>query len=170
MIVSALALQDSFTNKAGPEILKQMYTFPDKKGRPICLIPEVTAIIQEQWRDGWSKAFPKPSRLFYIQRCYRYERPQKGRYREFTQCGIEILGGGTKEEALGSLRSCLDLFNFDYSIIDDVQRGLSYYTEKGFEAIVPTLGAQEQIAGGGRYPEGIGWAIGIERLILAKES
>ena len=51
MIVPSLAEQAVFTEKAGPEILGQMYTFADKKDRPICLIPEVTAVTQELWRE-----------------------------------------------------------------------------------------------------------------------
>jgi histidyl-tRNA synthetase len=46
--------------------------------------------------------------------------------------------------------------------------GLSYYVEDGFEAEVAALGAQKQVAGGGRYREGIGWAIGLDRLILCE--
>ena len=49
-----------------------------------------------------------------------------------------------------------------------VERGLSYYTEDGFEARRELLGAQQQVAGGGRYAEGIGWAIGLDRLLLAQ--
>ena len=48
-----------------------------------------------------------------------------------------------------------------------MRRGLAYYTEDGFEAGCSRLGAQKQIAGGGRYAEGIGWAIGLDRLALA---
>ena len=51
---------------------------------------------------------------------------------------------------------------------ESVKRGLSYYTEDGFEVEVENLGAQKQIAGGGRYQQGIGWAIGVDRLILAE--
>tara|TARA_Y100000034_G_scaffold127990_1_gene181833 strand:+ start:1113 stop:1643 length:531 start_codon:yes stop_codon:yes gene_type:complete len=169
IIVPSLAEQEIFEEKAGREILNQMYSFPDKKGRPICLIPEVTAVIQKQWREQWEQVVKKPYRVFYIQRCYRYERPQKGRYREFTQAGVEILGGKSpqdKEEAIGSLRACLDRLEVDYELKEGIKRGLSYYVEDGFEAEMASLGAQKQIAGGGRYAEGIGWAIGVDRVML----
>ena len=147
-----------------------MWTFKDKGDRNVCLIPEVTGLIQELYRNDWSKSLPKPIKVFYVSRCYRYERPQKGRYREFTQLGIEILGGqDNREETIQLLRESLDLFNVDYELNDSVKRGLSYYTEDGFEASCNSLGAQKQIAGGGKYAEGIGWAIGIDRLMLAKK-
>jgi len=162
-------MEDTFIKKAGPELGKQMYAFPDKKGRRICLIPEVTGIIQEEWNSTWRFENKKPYRIFYIQRCYRYERPQKGRYREFTQAGIEILGGDpeeTTEEAQTLLKGLLDVLGIEYVFNPLVKRGITYYVESGFEAEAPALGAQKQIAGGGRYEEGVGWAIGIDRLLL----
>lgn len=160
--------QQTFVDKAGPEILEQMYAFKDKGDRDICLIPECTALIQKMWNETWKGAYKWPLKIFYIQRCYRYERPQAGRYREFTQCGVEILGRGTKEEAISSLRTALASFAINYTLNESVKRGLSYYVEDGFEVEVATLGAQKQIAGGGRYAEGIGWAIGVDRLMLAR--
>jgi histidyl-tRNA synthetase len=64
------------------------------------------------------------------------------------------------------LRQVLDLFPIRYELKEGVQRGLSYYVEEGFEAEVSGLGAQTQAAGGGRYREGVGWAIGLDRLLL----
>lgn len=155
--------------KAGREIVNQMWAFQDKGGRDVCLIPEVTGLIQELWRDDWSKR-AKSRRVFYVSRCYRYERPQAGRYREFTQLGVEWLGeGAEKSELTKILRDCLDITGVDYTLNDAVKRGLTYYVEDGFEAECAALGAQKQIAGGGRYAEGIGWAIGIDRLLLAME-
>ena len=141
--------------------------------RPICLIPEVTAVIQRQWRDRWSKTAPRPLKLFYVQRCFRYERPQAGRYREFTQAGIEILGGqapADKAEAVAALGACLAAVGLAFEFRPSVKRGLNYYIEDGFEAEVASLGAQKQVAGGGRYADGVGWAIGLDRLLLALEA
>jgi histidyl-tRNA synthetase len=147
-----------------------MYAFEDKKGRPICLVPEITGIIQAEWRARWSRSVKKPCRVFYVARCYRYERPQEGRYREFTQVGVELLGGKAPEdrrEVEALLVEVLDAVGVAYELDRDVKRGLAYYVEDGFEARCGELGAQKQIAGGGRYAEGIGWAIGLERLLLA---
>jgi histidyl-tRNA synthetase len=54
-----------------------------------------------------------------------------------------------------------------FSWEDQVKRGLNYYVEDGFEASVESLGAQKQVAGGGAYAEGVGWAVGVDRLMLA---
>jgi len=157
--------------KAGSGILSQMYAFEDKAGRPICLIPEATAIIRELYKSGWDRSRPKPVRLFYVSRCWRYERPQSGRYREFTQFGVELLGGeapGDKGEVLKVLRSLLDAVGVAYDLIPGVKRGLDYYVEDGFEAECPCLDAQRQVAGGGRYDCGVGFAVGVDRLLLAR--
>lgn len=170
VIVPVLWEQQTFIDKAGPEIINQMWAFSDKGNRPVCLIPEVTGLIQELWRDNWSKT-QKSKRIFYVSRCYRYERPQAGRYREFTQFGVELLGDidNGRTEVIDILRKCLNSFsNLEYNFVDSVKRGLTYYVEDGFEVECSQLGAQKQIAGGGRYNEGIGWAIGVDRLLLAK--
>lgn len=70
-------------------VQKEMYTFTDRAGRSLTLKPEgtpgvVRAVLENQLR--------LPCRLFYITPCFRYSRPQKGRYREFYQLGIEALG------------------------------------------------------------------------------
>jgi histidyl-tRNA synthetase len=170
VILPALWEQQTFIDKAGPEIVNQMWAFQDKGGRDVCLIPEVTGLVQETWRDDWSKT-SKSRRIFYVSRCYRYERPQAGRYREFTQFGIELLGEAEngREETMELLDRCLGSLCENYTLNGSVKRGLSYYVEDGFEAECSALGAQKQIAGGGRYAEGIGWAIGVDRLLLAME-
>lgn len=147
-----------------------MWTFLDKGGRDVCLIPEATGIIQELYRESWERELPKPIRLFYVSRCYRYDRPQRGRYREFTQFGVECLGDNVESgPVVELLRKCLDIFGLRYDFVPAVKRGLSYYTEDGFEVECQSLGAQKQVAGGGRYAEGVGWAIGVDRLLLALE-
>ena len=169
IILPALWERRTFEEKAaGSPVLSQMWAFQDKKGRNVCLIPEATGVIQELYREQWERTLPKPIRLFYITRCYRYERPQAGRYREFTQVGVEALGPDVpKAEAVSVLRKCLDEFGLSYTFVPAVKRGLTYYVEDGFEVECDQLGAQKQVAGGGRYREGIGWAIGLDRLLLA---
>lgn len=172
VIIPSLWEQKTFVDKAGPEIIDQMYAFKDKKGRDICLIPEVTAVIQELYKSGWDKSLKKPVKVFYISRCYRYERPQEGRYREFYQFGVEILGDSSGKDNLWArelLLKCLSNFDLDFKMNSSVKRGLDYYTEEGFEVECANLGAQKQIAGGGRYDCGIGFAIGIDRLILSEK-
>lgn len=161
---------EPWITRSGTEIERQMWTFRDKADRPVTLIPEATAIVQRLYDEKWSKEKPKPVRVFYATRCFRYERPQEGRYREFTQFGVEILGPRPQEyeaEAKRLLIECLDATGVTYDYDDGATRGLSYYTRQGFEAACPVLGAQKQVAGGGTYAQGCGWAIGVDRLVLA---
>ena len=163
-----------YTDKMGSEILNQMYTFKDKKNRDLVLRPEGTATIQLLARETFKDY--KDLRLFYVTKCYRYERPQEGRYREFTQFGVEILWPRDIKKAkadlvdLSSLMVSRFVNNKDYEVQESVKRGLAYYVEDGFEISIPKLGAQKQVCGGGAYAEGIGFAIGIDRLLLAKQA
>lgn len=170
VVVPCIWEASTFNEKISGETKEQMWKFKDRGGRDCCLIPEVTGIIQDQYNEYWSKTLPKPIKIFYQSKVYRYDRPQMGRYREFTQFGVEILGNITSEleqKCKDLLVDCISFFTQDFELKPKVQRGLGYYTEEGFEIECPSLGTQKQIAGGGKYKEGIGWAIGVERLILA---
>ncbi|HVL01994.1 MAG TPA: hypothetical protein VM553_19390, partial [Dongiaceae bacterium] len=56
----------------------------------------------------------------------------------------------------------------EYVLTKSVKRGLAYYTAEGFEISVPQLGAQKQVVGGGLYQQGIGFAVGFDRLMLCQ--
>lgn len=72
---------------------KEMYTFKDKGNRSITLRPELTAgVVRAYIENGMSSKMPSPVKLWYIGNMYRYEKMQKGRYREFSQFGVEIFG------------------------------------------------------------------------------
>lgn len=170
IVVPAIWETNTWVKRSGEEIKSQMWEFKDKGERDVTLIPEVTAIVQELYDAVWKKTKPKPMKLFYVSRCYRYERPQEGRYREFTQFGVEILGPGDYEfEAKRTLQKVLNASGVGYEFDEDVTRGLAYYSRNGFEARCEILGAQKQVAGGGTYAQGCGWAIGVDRLLLARE-
>lgn len=110
----------------------------------------------------------KDVRVFYETRCWRYESPQAGRYREFSQFGMEILNPRQDyRQELMDLAATMVGRYAEGQLLPGVKRGLAYYTEDGFEVICPHLGAQKQVVGGGRYEEGIGFAIGLDRLVLA---
>jgi histidyl-tRNA synthetase len=80
-----------FTIKSGEGIIGEMYAFEDKGGRKITLRPEITAAVLRAYVNEAQMA-PKPLRWFYFAECFRYERPQKGRYRQFWQFGSELIG------------------------------------------------------------------------------
>ncbi|MDD2487370.1 MAG: histidine--tRNA ligase [Candidatus Gracilibacteria bacterium] len=72
-------------------VSKEMYNVIDKKGRELVLKPESTAGIMRAYLENFLDE-PQPVYLYYIEPHFRYERPQKGRYRQFNQIGAEIIG------------------------------------------------------------------------------
>jgi len=106
-----------FTRKSGEEVVKQIYTFEDKGGRSLTLRPELTAAVLRAYSESLAME-PKPLKLYYFGNCFRYERPQKGRYREFWQFGVEIVG---TEESL----ACAELVALADAIFRDA--GLQDY-------------------------------------------
>lgn len=82
---------DLFLAKSGEGIREELYAFKDKGGRDLCLRPELTAPAMRFYHTRLSRE-PKPLRVYYLGPCYRYDRPQTGRYREFWQVGVEVVG------------------------------------------------------------------------------
>jgi hypothetical protein len=71
---------------------KEMYTFEDRKGRSLTLRPEMTAGVVRALVERGLRDRPMPIRLWYQGPMFRYERPQRGRYRQFHQIGAELFG------------------------------------------------------------------------------
>jgi len=168
IIIPSIEKSEIYTDKAGPEILNQMYNFPDKGNRDLCLRPEGTATIQVLADKKFK--YSKNVKLWYFERCWRYEKPQAGRYREFFQFGVEWINPTdiveAKEELILMARNMVELKTMDYDLNVSAKRGLSYYEGDGFEISVDSLGAQKQVVGGGTYKQGIGFAVGFDRLML----
>jgi len=85
---------DVFTRTLGETsdvVTKEMYTFEDKKGRNLSLRPEGTAGVARAFISQM-RSEPLPLKLYYQGPMFRYERAQKGRQRQFHQCGVELLG------------------------------------------------------------------------------
>jgi histidyl-tRNA synthetase len=164
-VLPGLEKAEVYVDKAGPEVLGQMYVFKDRADRELCLRPEGTATCQllarQQWRGQQKK-------LFYVTTCWRYEQPQAGRYREFTQFGVEILNPTKdfREYLIDLATKMISQFTNEFEVNGSAVRGLAYYVGDGFEISIPKLGAQKQVVGGGTFSEGIGFAIGIDRLML----
>lgn len=81
-----------FTTKSGEGIKEEIYHFQDKGGRDLALRPELTASVSRLYNNNLQKA-AKPLKMYYFGSCFRYERPQAGRFRQFWQFGIEVIGG-----------------------------------------------------------------------------
>ena len=248
---------------------KEMYEFKDKSGNLIALRPEGTAGVVRSFIENKFDRLQRKFRFFYYGPMFRYERPQKGRYREFHQFGCESFGEKSvfedaeiilmtkeildsfdikyilkinslgcekcmpqykkkilefldskkeylckdclrrketnpmraldcKEENCKKLykkaptvydslcKECKEDFDFLQDILNmmDIKfevdlflvRGLDYYTKTAFEFVADSLGAQDAIAGGGRFDRliellggkstpALGFAIGIERIL-----
>ncbi len=84
------------TAKSGEEINEHLYSFEDKSQRKLALRPELSAPTIRLYVNEL-RTMPKPRKLYYFENCFRYERPQKGRYREFWQAGVELIGSSRPE-------------------------------------------------------------------------
>ncbi|MEA1925435.1 MAG: histidine--tRNA ligase [Candidatus Altiarchaeota archaeon] len=151
-----------FMIKSGEEIGEHMYVFKDKGGRDVCLRPEATASVCRMFVDSLQD-LKKPIKVYYNCPMFRYERPQKGRYREFWQMGVELLGSGGCEadfetiylacksmEALG-LEFTLEMGHIgvlrnlmaDMGLDERVQDKVIYYLDAGEEdKLVDLVGEQ----------------------------
>ncbi len=111
-------------------VTKEMYTFDDKGGRSITLRPELTAgVLRSVVTNKLYANVDLPLRYFYIGPCFRYERPQAGRYRQFHQFGIEVVGASS--------------YHHDSEVISFGER---YLTSLGLENItikINSLGDEE---------------------------
>jgi histidyl-tRNA synthetase len=73
-------------------VRKELYRFEDRGGRQLALRPEATAGVVRAYFEGHLNQEPQPVRLFLIGPMFRYNRPQKGRYRQFFQFNMEAIG------------------------------------------------------------------------------
>ncbi len=97
-----------FILRSGPNILNELYSFKDKGDRDLALRPEMTAPAIRSFVNNMSND-PKPIKIFYFGQCFRYERPQSGRYREFFQFGAEIIGSATPETDAEVIATALEM-------------------------------------------------------------
>lgn len=90
---------------------KEMFTFQDRDDTSVCLRPEATASVVRAYVEHRLWERPGLTRLYYMGPMFRRERPQKGRYRQFSQIGAEVLGSGLPQvdfELLEMLSILLD--------------------------------------------------------------
>src|SRR5438270_5019127 len=76
-------------------VAKELYRFDDRGGRNLALRPEATAGIVRAYFEGGLNQGPQPARLYLFGPMFRYDRPQKGRYRQFYQFDIEAIGSAS---------------------------------------------------------------------------
>ena len=100
---------------------KEMYTFDDKGGRSITLKPEGTSPIVRAFVENRLFNEAQPTKLSYIIPCFRYENVQKGRLRQFHQCGVEVFG--SKEPSMDA-----EIMSFAMEVLKNLGlKGLSLH-------------------------------------------
>jgi histidyl-tRNA synthetase len=256
-------------------VRKEMFTFEDQGGRRITLRPEATAPICRAYVERGMHKLAQPVKLWWYGPLFRHERPQAGRFRQFTQLDAEVIGSdsplvdaelillcdqllrmlgvpgitlrlgslgspeardeyrrelvaylrdhegelasdvreridenplrafdskdpstqalmaaaptmldhldGEDAQHFAAVRALLDQAGLGYELDGTLVRGLDYYTRTVFEFHCDRLGAQSQVAGGGRYDRLVellggprtpanGWAAGVERILMALEA
>jgi len=257
------------TGESTDIVRKEMFTFKDMGGRNLTLKPEGTPSVVRMFLQHGLFNRGAIQKFYYIDRMFRQEKPQKGRYREFRQFGAEVIGSSSAETDAELVKTAWDVFSaldikgvelninsigcpkcrkdfvkelksflkgklselcddcnrrykenpmrildckkdkkkikdaplpsdflcdecrkhfedfkrwldflkIDFNVDKHLVRGLDYYTKTVFEFVSSNLGSQNEVGGGGRYDELIGfmggeqtpasgYAVGIDRLML----
>lgn len=128
-----------YLKKSGGELSTQLFRFADQGGRDITLRPEVTASLARLAADH-QRDFPKPLKWFEIGQCFRYEKPQKGRGREFFQFNVDILGENAAQADAELLAVAIDTMrafgfeNKDYQVrVSDRQAWADFAAARGLD-------------------------------------
>ncbi len=103
----AYELYQRSTGQASDIVIKEMYRFADMGGRDLALRPEATPSVMRAVLENHLKI---PIRLWYAMTMFRQDKPQKGRYREHTQIGAEIVGEAEPEADIELVKLGYDLF------------------------------------------------------------
>lgn len=91
-VFEATELFEKGTGQTTDIVIKEMYTFKDKAGRSLTLRPEYTPSVARSIIENRLYLQPEPLRFYYMGPMFRYDKPQKGRYRQFHQLDIEVFG------------------------------------------------------------------------------
>lgn len=168
-----------FTAKSGEGVIDELYAFQDKGERDLCLRPELTAPTMRMYFTNHFND-PKPIKWYYFGNCFRYDRPQAGRYREFWQFGCEQIGAGTplayaelmalasdclaavglhnrdfQVGHVGILKHCVEAFEFDAATRAQLMRAI----DKRDDEAIKTLARSKQ-----------GCAAALDRLFLVMDA
>lgn len=139
-----------FKRSVGEEtdvVQKEMYTFKDKGERLLTLRPEGTACIARAILENGLHNSTLPLKLFYLYSCYRYEKPQAGRYREFNQFGIECFGAKSATadaEIICLANEILNKLNINDVVLNINSIGCPNCREKYFKALSDYLNDKKE--------------------------
>ena len=118
-ILEETALFKRSVGESSDIVNKEMYQFIDKGGNDVCLRPEGTAGVVRSFIEHKFDRIATPKRFWYFGPMFRYERPQKGRLREFHQFGIESFGVESVYEDINIISMAADIFerlNIGYTL------------------------------------------------------
>src|SRR3989344_4472908 len=154
---------------------KQMYSFRTRGGDSLVLRPEATVPIVRAYFEQGMQSLPQPVLLYENGSFFRHEAPQKGRYREFGQFDLEVLGEDLavaeatvirvfwlilKELGIEAVLEFMDALEIPYRLNQSLVRGFDYYTRTVFEFVADIKTVKEDgieetkslaVAAGGRY-------------------
>jgi histidyl-tRNA synthetase len=129
-----------FTRSLGTNtdiVEKEMYTFNDRDGSSVTLRPEGTASVVRSYIENALHLKSPVSKLYYIGPMFRHERPQKGRYRNFHQIGIELFGSEEPEYDAELINMLVKLYQ-ELGVSDDIKIEISslgdYRCRPGFKS------------------------------------
>jgi len=118
-ILEETALFKRSVGESSDIVNKEMYQFIDKGGNDVCLRPEGTAGVVRSFIEHKYDRQATPKRFWYFGPMFRYERPQKGRFREFHQFGVESFGVESIYEDINIITMAADIFdrlNIEYTL------------------------------------------------------
>lgn len=128
-VFEATELFEKSTGETSDIVIKEMYTFVDKGGRSITLRPEYTPSVVRAIIEHNLHLKPEPLRFYYIGPMFRFDKPQKGRYRQFHQIDIEVFG--EKDPAI------------DAEIVEMADALLKELNVAGTETLVNSVGCRK---------------------------
>jgi len=110
-ILEETALFKRSVGESSDIVNKEMYQFTDKGGNDVCMRPEGTAGVVRSFIEHKYDRQQTPKRFWYFGPMFRYERPQKGRFREFHQFGVESFGEPSIYEDINIIAMAADIFD-----------------------------------------------------------
>lgn len=128
-VIEPTELFEKGTGATSDVVTKEMYTFVDKGGRSVTLRPEYTPSVVRAIIEHRLDLRPEPMRYYYMGPMFRYDKPQRGRYRQFHQIDIEVFG--EKDPAI------------DAELIETAHALLSALKVPGTETLINSVGCRE---------------------------
>jgi histidyl-tRNA synthetase len=117
-MLEKLELYERSSGKTSDIVTKEMYSFVDKNGEKVALRPEATPGLVRAYVEHGMLNLPQPVKMFWIGPAFRHDKPQAGRYRQFTQYNLEMFG---EAGPVADAQLILIAYNFFRELQVDVQ-------------------------------------------------